>query len=225
MSDFNRKVVKIGTITVSCAIVANFLPVLYFWIVYGEIPTLTQLTSIFSMIFAASAVSWIVQPLSYYGGLGMVGTYIAWISGSAADICLPAINMAQRVTNTEANTPEGDAIGAMALSASVFTTVSIISLFSIVGSQIIPMLPEPITASFTYMQAALFAAVFVNMAIKNLKPGMVTLLFGMVCCFGMTKMGLGSAWQTLTIVIAGMIISIQFGRKKVAQTSGKQDAR
>ena len=113
----------------------------------------------------------------------------------------------------------------MALSASVFTTVSIISLFSIVGSQIIPMLPEPITASFTYMQAALFAAVFVNMAIKNLKPGMVTLLFGMVCCFGMTKMGLGSAWQTLTIVIAGMIISIQFGRKKVAQTSGKQDAR
>ena len=54
MSDFNRKVVKIGTITVSCAIVANFLPVLYFWIVYGEIPTLTQLTSIFSMIFAAS---------------------------------------------------------------------------------------------------------------------------------------------------------------------------
>lgn len=126
MSDFNRKVVKIGTITVSCAIVANFLPVLYFWIVYGEIPTLTQLTSIFSMIFAASAVSWIVQPLSYYGGLGMVGTYIAWISGSAADIRLPAINMAQRVTNTEANTPEGDAIGAMALSASVFTTVLLV---------------------------------------------------------------------------------------------------
>ena len=103
MDGFNRKVVKIGTITVLCAIVANFLPVLYLWIVYGEIPTGSQLASILSMIFAASAVSWIVQPLSYYGGLGMVGTYISWISGSAADIRLPSINMAQKVTNTEAS--------------------------------------------------------------------------------------------------------------------------
>lgn len=76
MDGFNRKVVKIGTITVLCAIVANFLPVLYLWIVYGEIPTGSQLASILSMIFAASAVSWIVQPLSYYGGSGLVGTYI-----------------------------------------------------------------------------------------------------------------------------------------------------
>lgn len=225
MSDFNRKVVKIGTITVTCAIIANFLPVLYFWITYGEIPTITQLTSIFSVIFAASAVSWIVQPLSYYGGLGMVGTYIAWISGSAADIRLPSVNMAQRVTNTEANTPEGDAIGAMALAASVFTTVGIISLFALVGSKIIPLLPEPVTASFTYMQAALFAAVFVNMAVKNLKPGMTTLLFGMVCCFGMKKAGLGSAWQTLTIVIAGLVISVLFARKKAAQTSGTKELK
>lgn len=216
MSEFNRKVVKIGTITVICAIVANFFPVLYFWIAYGEIPSGTQLLSIFSMIFAASAVSWIVQPLSYYGGLGMVGTYIAWISGSAADIRLPAINMAQRVTNTEANTPEGDAIGAMALSASVFTTVAVISLFALVGSQILPLLPEPVTASFTYIQAALFAAVFVNMAVKNLKPGMVTLLFGMFCYYAMKKMGVSSAWQTLVIVIGGLAIAVLFARQGTA---------
>lgn len=219
MSDFNRKVVKIGTITVSCAIIANFLPVLYFWVVHGVVPSGAQLMSIFGVIFAASAVSWIVQPLSYYGGLGMVGTYIAWISGSAADIRLPSINMAQRVTSTEANTPEGDAIGAMALASSVFTTVGIISLFALVGSQLIPLLPEPIKASFTYMQAALFAAVFVNMAVKNLKPGMTTLLFGMICCFGMKKMGLSSAWQTLAIVVGGLVIGILFARPNAAKAS------
>ena len=210
MNEFNRKVVKIGTITVSCAIIANFLPVLYFWIAYGEIPTGSQLFSIFGVIFAASAVSWIVQPLSYYGGLGMVGTYIAWISGSAADIRLPAINMA--------STPEGDAIGAMAMASSVFTTVAVISLFALVGSQIIPMLPAVITDSFKYMQAALFAAVFVNMAVKNLKPGMTTLVFGMLGYAGMKAIGLSSAWMTLIIVVGGLVIGILF----VNRNAGKK---
>ena len=218
MNEFNRKVVKIGTITVSCAIIANFLPVLYFWIAYGEIPTGSQLFSIFGVIFAASAVSWIVQPLSYYGGLGMVGTYIAWISGSAADIRLPAINMAQRVTDTEASTPEGDAIGALAMASSVFTTVAVISLFALVGSQIIPMLPAVITDSFKYMQAALFAAVFVNMAVKNLKPGMTTLVFGMLGYAGMKAIGLSSAWMTLIIVVGGLVIGILF----VNRNAGKK---
>lgn len=219
MDGFNRKVVKIGTIPVLCAIVANFLPVLYLWIVYGEIPTGSQLASILSMIFAASAVSWIVQPLSYYGGLGMVGTYISWISGSAADIRLPSINMAQKVTNTEANTPEGDAIGAMALSASVFTTVGIISVFAVVGSRIIPLLPEVITQSFTYMQPALFAAVFVNMAVKNLKPGFTTLALGLLCCFALPQLGLSTAWLTLIVVVGGLVIGILFARKGARKTA------
>ncbi|MFQ7856543.1 MAG: hypothetical protein ACLRIS_16870 [Flavonifractor plautii] len=171
MDGFNRKVVKIGTITVLCAIVANFLPVLYLWIVYGEIPTGSQLASILSMIFAASAVSWIVQPLSYYGGLGMVGTYISWISGSAADIRLPSINMAQKVTNTEANTPEGDAIGAMALSASVLPQ-SESSVCLLWWEQNHPASSRSHYPVVTYMQPALFAAVFVNMAVKTCSPAL-----------------------------------------------------
>ena len=135
-----------------CAIVANFLPVLYLWIVSGEISHRLPACRILSMIFRGLGRELIVQPLSYYGGLGMVGTYISWISGSAADIRLPSINMAQKVTNTGGEHPEGDAIGAMALSASVFTTVGIISVFAVVGGRIIPLLPEVITQSFTYMQ-------------------------------------------------------------------------
>ena len=109
------------------------------------------------------------------------------------------------MTETEANTPEGDAIGAMALASSVFVTVTVISIFAIVGGQVIPLLPETITGSFTYMQASLFAAVFVNMAVKNLKPSLATLIIGTVCCYILPKAGLSSAWLTLIVVVSGMI--------------------
>lgn len=207
MDEFNKKVIKIGTITVMCAIIANFIPVLYLWLVHGQIPTGDQLVQIFGMVFAASAVSWIVQPLSYYGALGNVGTYIAWIAGSAADIRVPSVTMAQKVTDTEANTPDGDAIGAMALAASVFTTVTIITVFTLIGYKVIPLLPKAITDSFVYMQPALFAAVFVNMAIKNLRAGLPTLIIGLAAYYLLGLTGISKAWLTLIIVAVGMVIA------------------
>lgn len=207
LSDFNKNVVRIGTITVACAIIANYVPVLYLWIFRGYIPPAGDLARLYTTVASAFAVSWIVQPLSYYGGLGMVGSYIAWISGSAADIRMPAITMAQKVSGTEANTPEGDAIGAMALASTVFTTVSIITIFTFIGSAVIPMLPKAVTDSFKFMLPALFAAVYINMAIKNLKAGLPSLAAGLLSCYLLPKMGISAAFITLAVVFLGMIIA------------------
>lgn len=207
LSDFNKNVIRIGKLTVACAIVANFVPVFYIWLVKGYIPTGAKLMELYGLVFASFAVSWVVQPLSYYGGLGMVGSYISWIAGSAADIRMPAITMAQKVSGTEANTPAGDAIGALALASTVFTTVSIITIFTFIGSVIIPMLPKVVTDSFRFMQPALFAAVFVNMAVKNLKAGMPSLAMGLLCCFLLPKLGVPAAVVTLSVVSLGMLIA------------------
>ena len=53
-------------------------------IVYGEIPPVSTLAIIWTMMLAAFGTSWFVQPISYYGGLGAAGSYISWVSGSAA---------------------------------------------------------------------------------------------------------------------------------------------
>lgn len=207
LSDFNKNIIRIGTITVTCAIIANFVPVLYLWIFKGYMPPTPELLRLYGLIVASFAVSWLVQPLSYYGGLGMVGSYISWIAGSAADIRMPAITMAQKVSGTEANTPEGDAIGAMALASTVFTTVSIITIFTFIGSAVIPILPKAITDSFKFMQPALFSAVFINMAIKNLRAGLPSLAAGLLCCYILPKVGISAAFVTLTVVFFGVFIA------------------
>ncbi len=221
MSEFNKKVVRLGTLTVTLAIIANFVPVLYLWLVEGLIPTGEQLVTIYSTVFAAFAISWVVQPLSYYGGFGMVGTYISWVAGSAADVRLPAISMAHKVTETEANTPEGDAIGAMGVATSVFVTVAIVSLFSLVGSVVIPMLPKVITDSFTYMHPALFAAVYTNMAVKDLKVGGSILAIGIFCRAFLPTIGVPSAWLTLIIVVLGMVCAGGLQKSKTKKEESK----
>lgn len=141
-SNFNSRVIRLGTITVSAAIIANFIPAVWLWLRYGALPTLTEILTMWGMVTAAFGMSWLVQNLSYYGGLGSVGTYVSWVAGTAADIRMPGMTMAHKVTGTEANTPEGDAIGAMAVSTTVFVSVALISLFSVIGGTILPMLIE-----------------------------------------------------------------------------------
>ena len=223
MDEFNKKVVKIGTFTLIAGLLANFAPVLYIWIVKGIIPPISEIVSLYGIVAASFAVSWIVQPLSYYGGLGMVGSYISWISGSAADIRLPAITMAQRVSNTEANTPEGDAIGAMALASTVFTTVTIITIFTFIGSAIIPLLPDAVVESFTFMQPALFAAVFINMAVKNIKSGIPTLIAGLLSCAFLPVIGVKAAFITLIVVILGIVIAA--AEFQISEGQGKENNR
>lgn len=222
MNEFNKKVVRIGTFTLIAGIIANFAPVFYIWIFKGIVPSSKDLAALYGLVAASFAVSWIVQPLSYYGGLGMVGSYISWIAGSAADVRLPAITMAQKVSGTEANTPDGDAIGAMALASTVFTTVGIITLFTFVGSAIIPMLPEAFTKSFAFMQPALFSAVFINMAIKNVRSGLPTLAAGLLGCFLLPMLGVKSAYVTLVVVVMGIIIAA--GEFKVSNRTKRKES-
>ncbi len=223
MTDFNKTVVRIGTITVALAIIANFFPSLYLWFFHGAVPSFGEIMTIWGLVAAAFAVSWIVQPLSYYGALGMVGSYIAWVVGSAADVRVPAITMAQDVSKTEANTPEGDAIGAMALASTVFVSFSIVTLFVIIGTTVIPLLPPVITDAFKYMLVSLFAAVFVNMAVKNLRPGIVTLILAFLSVFLLPKMGVPGAVVTLVVVILGMVVAgVDFKMTKKPSTADKK---
>lgn len=205
-NSFDKAVIRIGTITVLMAIVANFIPVLYLWLVYGEIPPVSTLAIIWTMMLAAFGTSWFVQPISYYGGLGAAGSYISWVSGSAAGCRVPAISMAHKATGTEANTPKGDALGAMALGASVFITVGITTIFTAIGAGILPLLPEAIKVSFNFMLPALFAAVYTGLGQKNKDLGIWILLIAFVIFYVYPYTGLPGSLLTLAQVIMGTFV-------------------
>ncbi len=218
-SDFNSRVIRLGTITVSAAIIANFVPAVWLWVRYGAVPTLSEIFTMWGMVTAAFGMSWLVQNLSYYGGLGSVGTYVSWVAGTAADIRMPGMTMAHKVTGTEANTPEGDAIGAMAVSTTVFVSVALISLFSIIGGTILPMLPEKVKTAFNYIQPALFASVYASMFPKDLLAAVLTLAGSYAAIMYLPMIGFPRAF--LMLVTVGMGMAAGYLSFRLSSGSGK----
>jgi len=225
-NDFTSKVIKIGTITTLAAIIANFIPSLYLWIVHGLAPSMAQIGSIFILCLSTRVVSWFVQPLSYYGGIGRIGSYISWVGGSVADIRVPAMTQAQETAGVDATSPEGEAISAIGATTSVFVTVALVTVFALFGSWIIPMLPPVITNSFVFMLPALFGAVYVSMAVKTPRLGVPIIIIGVVCILLMGKLGVKAAFITLTVVLLSMAMAIGMNvsdgkKKKADNASGK----
>lgn len=204
---FNSKIIRVGTITVSFAIFANFLPGIYLWLAYDTIPSLNDLIVIWTTMAAAFGVSWFIQPLSYFGSLGTAGSYIAWIAGSAADIRIPAVTMAQKVANVEPNTPKGDIIATLALATSVFVSISLVTIFALAGTSLIPLLPEYVQTAFVYILSSLFAAVYTSMTLKDISQGSVILVIGLVLLLVLPMFGVPAALNMLLLVLMGMFVS------------------
>ena len=204
---FNSKIIRVGTITVSFAIFANFLPGIYLWLAYDTIPSLNDLIVIWTTMAAAFGVSWFIQPLSYFGSLGTAGSYIAWIAGSAADIRIPAVTMAQKVANVEPNTPKGDIIATLALATSVFVSISLVTIFALAGTSLIPLLPEYVQTAFVYILPSLFAAVYTSMTLKDISQGSVILVIGLVLLLVLPMFGVPVALNMLLLVLMGMFVS------------------
>ena len=205
--DFRSRCIKAGQITVLLCIVANFIPGIYLWIFHGIMPTLTDLLQIWLLAAGAYAVSWVVQPLAYFATLGTAGSYLSWTIGNVVDIRLPAAPMAQEVAHVQPNTEEAEVISTIAIAASVFVSVPIITLFTFIGTQLIPILPPFITGMFNYILPALFGAVFVSLARKNLRGGIGTLLVAITLLIVLSSTSIPGALINLVVVISGMLIA------------------
>lgn len=215
---YNQRVIRNGRITMGLAIIANFIPAIYVGLRYDVMPSWGMIFQIWGIVAASYGVSWIVQPISYYPTMGAAGSYIGWLAGSAGDIRMPAASMAQKVAKVEPGTHEGDVIGTIGVACSVLVSASMITIFVLIGTQVIPLLPEFITSSFTYILPALFGAIFVDQAKKNLKSGITTLVCGvLIMAFG-TKAGINGGILTLAIIVLAILISrFFFVRQRDAQ--------
>ncbi len=127
------------------------------------------------LVAATYGVSWIVQPIAYYPTLGAPGSYIGWLAGSVGDIRMPAASMAQKIAGVEAGTHEGEVVGTIGTCCSIFVSASMITIFTIVGYKVIPLLPEFVTNSFNYILPALFGAIYVDIARKDIRAGGCTI--------------------------------------------------
>ena len=205
--DYKQRIIRSGQIALIMCIIANFIPGIYLWVAHGIMPSLQDILQIWLLAAGAYAVSWIVQPISYFGAIGTAGTYLSWVVGSVVDIRLPAALMAQKMADVDPNSEEGECISTMAIAVSVFVSVGMITLFTIIGVQIIPYFPPFITGSFDYILPALFGAVYINLAKKNMRMGIGTLAVAIVLLIAMSFTSVPGALVNLLVVILGMVVA------------------
>lgn len=202
---YEKKMVQLGTITMLLAIVGNFLPVAYLAIFKGLCPTPGQIMQIWGLAAATYGISWVIQPISYYPALGAGGSYIGWISGSVGDMKMPSIAMAQKISGYEAGTPEGKCISTIAVVGSIFTSFTIVTIFTIIGNVVLPLLPEAVKFAFTFTLPALFAAIYIQMLPKSFKGSIATLIVAAVIFYIVKTTGVNTGFATLGACVGGMI--------------------
>lgn len=207
---YDSKMVKIGRISMGLAIIANFIPAIYIGIRFGEMPTLSAIFKIWGLVAATYGISWIVQPIAYYPTLGASGSYIGWLAGSVGDIRMPAASMAQKIAGVEPGTHAGEVIGTIGTCCSVLVSATMITVFTIIGSQVIPLLPEFVTKSFAYILPALFGAIYTDIARKDLRTGISTIIMALLLMFFGGKIGIPGGVLTLAIVLGGVLITRGF---------------
>lgn len=220
---YNQKVIRNGRITMGLAIIANFIPAIYVGLRYDVMPTWGLIFQIWGIVAASYGISWVVQPIAYYPTMGAAGSYIGWLAGSCGDIRMPAATMAQKVAGVEPGTHEGDVIGTIGVSCSVLVSASMITLFVIIGTQVIPLLPAFVTSSFTYILPSLFGAIFVDYARKNMKAGILTLICGLLILYFGKMVGINGGILTLMVIVAGILISRGFFVLNRNKEAGKKE--
>lgn len=208
--NYDKKMIKIGRISMGLAIIANFLPAIYVGLKYGSMPDVGTILKIWALVAATYGVSWIIQPISYYPTLGAPGSYIGWLAGSVGDIRMPAASMAQKMAGTEEGTHAHEVVGTIGTCCSVLVSASMITIFTLIGSKVIPMLPEFVTSSFSYILPALFGAIYVDIAKKDLRVGICTIVAGLLIMKIGGMLGVPGGVLTLCIVLGGILVTRGF---------------
>lgn len=204
VSVFNRQLVTIGMATLCFALLANFVPAVYLFVFHGIIPPFEDILTVWGIAAATFGVSWVVQPIAYYGVLGTSSSYICWVAGSVGDIRLPAAAMAQKIAGAESGTHEGDLMATMGVASSVFVSVALITLFTFIGSAVLPHLPEFVSNSFQYILPALFAAVYMEVGRRDIRAGILGIIVGVVITYICIQLAIPGWARTLLIVGSGV---------------------
>lgn len=94
-----------------------------------------------------------------------------------------------------------------------------ITLFIAIGSYVVPNLPQFVTDSFNNILPALFGAIYVDIARKDIRAGVCGFIAGAAILFLGGKLGINNGILTVLIVLSGILINRVFfvmDKKKAA---------
>ena len=210
---------RIGKITGFLGVLVSFAPALVLAMNFGLIPDWAALGRAFALAAVSFGVLWFIEPISYFPILGPVGTYMAFLSGNISNMRVPCASMAQLSAGVEPGTEKGSVIATIGMATSIIINIAVLTLGVVLGSTVLSLLPANIVSALNYLLPALFGALFVQFAMKNLKTGAILIVFAVLINLGI-KYGL-FAWlpgasmylSILACVICAVVVAIVSAKK------------
>lgn len=157
----------IGRITLLGVCISSFLPIAFLYFAYGIVPPIDWIITDIVLITASFGFIWLIEPITFFPVLGLIGSYEAFLTGNIGTSKLPAAAVAQDLTKVEAGSKEAEVVSSLAIIGSTVTTVAFVCLGAIAGTIILGALPEPaLDAVKSYVTPAVFGALMVTFTIK-----------------------------------------------------------
>lgn len=178
--EYNPSMNRIGKITGYLGVVLCFLPAVGLAVVYGLLPQPAALLTAFVAGASAFGMLWFVEPISYFPVLGPVGTYMAFLSGNISNMRVPCASVAQVSAGVKPGTHQGSIIATLGMAVSIVINVAVLTVGVILGSSVLSLLPASVTQALNYLLPALFGALLVQFAMKQVKLGVIVLVFGIL---------------------------------------------
>ena len=210
----------IGKITGYLGVVLSFFPALVLALNFGLLPDWGALGKAFGLAAASFGILWFIEPISYFPILGPIGTYMAFLSGNISNMRVPCASMAQESAGVKPGTEQGSVIATIGMATSVVINTIILTIGIVLGTKVLSMLPENIVNALNYLLPALFGALFVQFAMKNLKTAVILIVFAILVNLGL-KYGVFS-WlpgastylSILLCVAAAVVIALVTSKKE-----------
>jgi hypothetical protein len=211
LNKFNSSIKTLGYIFVTIALLCNFVPAVYASITTGVFPAIGDLLTLWVAAASAFGVGYFVQPISFFPMANMAGSFMCWIVGNVGEIRIPAATMAQNVTNAEQGTPKAQVISTVGIGGSIIVSVCMITLFTLIGASIMPLMPKVVLKAFGFVLPCVLGAVYASLASKNIILGAIIMISSIAGKMLFPIIGIpGGLIMLLNIILAVIIARIYF---------------
>lgn len=119
--------------------------------------------------------------------------------------------MAQNVTNAEQGTPKAQVISTVGIGGSIIVSVCMITLFTLIGASIMPLMPKVVLKAFGFVLPCVLGAVYASLASKNIILGAIIMISSIAGKMLFPIIGIpGGLIMLLNIILAVIIARIYF---------------
>ncbi|MBD8005153.1 small-conductance mechanosensitive channel [Bacillus norwichensis] len=179
MARFHNKAHFWGRLTLLMTILASISAPLYMSFIVGAHPGWGPIIAGLIGYAGFIGVMWVIEPITYYPILGIAGTYLAFLSGNIANLCLPCSAAAQEAIGAENGSNKGEIAGVFGIAAACLVNTIVIVFVILGGSYIIMMLPDVVKSAFNFILPAIFGAVLGQFAFKTPLYGLIGSMIGL----------------------------------------------